>query len=151
NCLQKAPRKILRQQFIACRLTYKRLAVLSEYFNIYETKFLNGPALNRVEEGSPDDVITPQGFQAIEEMLFSNGESVYHAQLIHLTEEMLLVLNRMENEPERIYKFRNELVWDAICSATVRLVTLGITGFDSPVASNSLGEARASMGAMKNI
>ena len=151
HCLQKAPRKILRQKFIACRLTYKRLAVLSEYFNVYETKFLNGPALNRVEEGSPDDVIPPQGFQAIEEMLFSNGESVYHAQLIHLTEEMLLVLNRMENEPERIYKFRNELVWDAIRSATVRLVTLGITGFDSPVASNSLGEARASMGAMKNI
>ena len=33
-CRQGAARKILRQQFIVCRLAYKRLAVLSEYFNI---------------------------------------------------------------------------------------------------------------------
>jgi len=56
-CRQGAARKILRQQFIVCRLAYKRLAVLSEYFNIYESKFLNGPALNRVEEGAPDLII----------------------------------------------------------------------------------------------
>ena len=150
-CRQGAARKILRQQFIVCRLAYKRLAVLSEYFNIYESKFLNGPALNRVEEGAPDLIIPPQGFQAMEEILFNNGESSYHGQLIHLSEEMLSVLDRMENEPERIYKFRNDLVWDAVRSATVRLVALGITGFDSPVAFNSLTEAKASIGAMKNI
>jgi cytochrome c peroxidase len=57
----------------------------------------------------------------------------------------------MENEPERIYKFRNELVWDAVRSATVRVVALGVTGFDSPIAFNSLNEAKASIAAMKNI
>ncbi len=148
---QGANRNILRQQFIACRLAYKRLAVLSEFFNVYETKFLNGPALHRVEEGAPDNVIPPQGFQAMEEILFGNGESNYQAQLVHLSEDMLSVLKRMEDEPERIYKFRNELVWDAVRSATIRLVALGITGFDSPIAFISLDEARASIGAMKNI
>ena len=69
-CRQGASVTILRQQFISCRLSYKKLAVLSEYFNIYETKFLNGPALNRVEEGAPDVIIPPQGFQAIEEILY---------------------------------------------------------------------------------
>jgi len=151
SCKQGATRKILRQQFVMCRLAYKRLAVLSEYFNVYETKFLNGPALNRVEEGSPDNVIPPQGFQAMEEILFSNGEGSYHAQVIQLAGDMLSILDRMENEPERIYKFRNELVWDAVRSSTVRLVTLGITGFDSPIAFNALEEAKASMAAMKNI
>ena len=142
---------MLRQQFISCRLAYKKLAVLSEYFNIYETRFLNGPALNRVEEGAPDIIIPPQGFQAIEEILFSNHEKGYHKQLSKLVEAMLPLLNRMENEPERIYKFRNELVWDAIRSAAVRLAALGITGFDSPVALKSLTEAKASIGGMKNI
>jgi cytochrome c peroxidase len=148
---QGANRKVLRQQFIACRLAYKRLAVLSEYFNVYETKFLNGPALNRVEEDAPDNVIPPQGFQAMEEIVFGNGEPNNKEQLVNLAEDILLVLKRMEDEPERIYKFRNELVWDAIRAATIRLVALGITGFDSPVAFNSLDEARASIGAMKNI
>jgi len=150
-CRQGATRMILRQQFVVCRLAYKRLAILSEYFNAYETKFLNGPALNRVEEGSPDNIIPPQGFHAMEEILFNNSESSYHAQLIQLADQMLSVLNRMENEPERIYKFRNESVWDAVRSATVRLVALEVTGFDSPIAFNSLVEAKASIGAMKNI
>ena len=150
-CRQGASFKILRQQFISCRLAYKKLAVLSEYFNIYETKFLNGPALNRVEEGTPDIIIPPQGFQAIEEILFSNNETGYHGQLRKLAEAMLLILKRMEKEPERIYKFRKELVWDAIRSATVRLAALGITGFDSPIALKSLTEAKASIAGMKNI
>jgi hypothetical protein len=59
-----------------CRLEYKRLAVLSEYFNVYETKFLNGPALNRVEEGSPDSIIPPQGFQAMEEFFSTMARAV---------------------------------------------------------------------------
>ena len=150
-CRQGSSLKILRQQFISCRLTYKRLAILSEYFNVYESKFLNGPALNRVEEGAPDFIIPPQGFQAIEEILYGNVGSSYRAQVMQLVEDMLSMLNRMDTEPERIYKFRNELVWDAVRSATVRLVALGITGFDSPIAFSSLNEARASIGGMKNI
>ena len=151
HCTERSSLKIMRQQFTACRITYKKLAVLSEYFNIYESKFLNGPALNRVEEGAPDSIIPPQGFQAIEELLFGKNEKGYHAKVRNLLQGMVSALNRMESEPERIYKFKSELVWDAVRSATVRLVALGITGFDSPVALNSLNEARASISGMKNI
>lgn len=150
-CKQKVSLKILRQQFIACRLSYKRLAVLSEYFNIYETKFLNGPSLSRAEDGTPDIIIPPQGFQAIEEILFGNPEPGYHAAVGNLTESMLAMLKRMENEPDRIYKFRNESVWDAVRSAAVRLIALGITGFDSPIAQHSLPEAVATLDGIKNI
>jgi len=151
SCGQKSSLNLLRLQFISCRLEYKKLAVLSEYFNIYETKFLNGPALNRAEDGTPDIIIPPQGFQAIEEILFGNPEKGFHLQVSKLVDDMFTILNRMENEPDRIYKFRNELVWDAIRSATVRLAALGITGFDSPIAQNSLPEARASIEGLKNI
>ena len=150
-CKQKASMKILRQQFIYCRLAYKKLAVLSEYFNLYETKFLNGPALNRAEEGAPDIIIPAQGFQAIEEIIFGKPEPGFHTQISKLLEDMLMMLQRMANEPDRIYKFRDELVWDAVRSAIVRMITLGITGFDSPVAQNSLSEAAASIDGIKNI
>jgi cytochrome c peroxidase len=143
--------KILRQRFISSRLAYKKLSVLSEYFNIYETKFLNGPALNRSEDGAPDIIIPPQGFQAIEEILFSNQQPGVHLQISKLLEDMLIILHRLDTEPDRIYKFRDELVWDAIRSASVRLIATGITGFDSPIAQNSLPEGRASIIGIKNI
>ncbi len=151
SCRQKASLKILREQFIVCRYAYKKLAVLSDYFNIYETRVLNGPALNRSEEGTPDVIIPPAGFQAIEEILFSDREPGYHASISNLLADMLNLLGRMQTEPERIYKFREELVWDAIRSSTVRLITLGITGFDSPIAQNSLAEARATIKGIKEI
>lgn len=118
---KKVSLKILQQQFLSCRLAYKKLAVLSEYFTIYETKFLNGPALNRVENGTPDIIIPPKGFQAIEEILFSNPGSPPYSQIRVLLEDMLTILKRMENEPDRIYQFRDELVWDAMRSAILPL------------------------------
>ena len=87
----------------------------------------------------------------LKKSFISNNETGHHKQLGKLADGMLTILNKMENEPERIYKFRNELVWDAIRSAAVRLAALGITGFDSPVALKSLTEAKASIGGMKNI
>lgn len=150
-CNERSSLKTLQQQFVLCRLAYKKLAVLSEYFNGYETKFLNGPALGRSEDGTPDIIIPPQGFQAIEEIIFGNPQPGFTTDVSELVQKMIAILKRMENEPDRIYKFREELVWDALRSATIRLMAMGITGFDSPVAQNSLAEARASINGIKNI
>ena len=151
SCKQKSSLRVLQQQFISCRITYKKLAVLSEYFNIYETKFLNGPALNRAEDGTPDVIIPPQGFQAIEEILFGPYKPGYQNQVNQLLVEMLSMLRRMGKEPDLVYKFKEDLVWDAVRSASVRLIALGITGFDSPVAHLSIPEAIASLDGMKDI
>lgn len=151
SCQKKVSLKTLRQQFMASRYAYKKLAVLSEYFNIYETKFLNGPALKRVEDDTPETIIPPQGFQAIEEILFSSPTPGFHVQAGKLIDEMLVILNRMKSEPDRIYKFKDDLVWDAIRSAIIRLISLGITGFDSPIAQNSLPEARSSIIGIKKM
>lgn len=150
-CANKAPLKSLRLQFMSSRLAYKKLAVLSEYFNIYESKFLNGPALSRAEDGTPDVIIPPKGFQAIEELLYGEQKPGFHQQIDELATEMLSVFEKMENEPDRIYKFRSEMVWDALRSATIRLGVLGITGFDSPLAQKSIIEARATIAGIKNI
>jgi hypothetical protein len=48
-CRQQQSRETLKQYFIAARMSYKKAAILLEYFNPYETKFLNLTcrALNR--------------------------------------------------------------------------------------------------------
>ena len=147
---KKGPSKSLQQQFIQSRTAYKKLAVLSEYFNPYETKFLNGPALERAEDGTPDVIIPPQGFQAIEEIVYGELGAASHSELNKLLERMLTTIDKLDKEIDRQNKFRTESVWDALRSATVRLMALGITGFDSPVAFRSLPEARSTIEGMKN-
>lgn len=148
---KKTSQKVLQQQFIDARIAYKKLAVLTEYYNVYESKFLNGPALRRAEDGTPDVIIPPQGFQAIEEILFSEAEEGMHAELARLIDDMFVVLKRLENETDRSNKFSEETVWDAVRSSILRIAALGITGYDSPVAFNSLPETKASLEGAKDI
>jgi len=138
-----------QQQFKQARSIYKKAAVFIEYFNLYESRYLNGPNLKRTEEDNPDAIIEPRGFQVIEENLFSKAKSV---DLIK--EEFAFLLNaieKLEAEPDRIYKFRDEEVWEALRMAVLRMITLGISGFDSPVALNSLPEAKASLQGIAEI
>jgi len=131
-----------RKSFQELRLAYKKLAVLSEYFNPYETKFLNGPALPRVEEDNPDAVIPPHGFQLLEERIFGKGmDEAAARELLYIDS----ILARMEIERDRIYKFRDEAVMDAMSASLIHITALGITGFDSPFAQFSLPEAIASL------
>ncbi len=151
SCSKKTTLKNLQGQFRSCRAAYKKLAVLSEYFNVYETKFLNGPALPRAEDGTPDVIIPPQGFQAIEEILFGEPGANYHEEVNELIGKMQTVILKMEKEPGRHLKFSPELVWDALRSSSLRIATLGITGFDSPVALHSLPEARQTLKGLTEI
>ncbi len=122
------------------------MAVLTNYFNPYQIKSLNGPAIARIESEVADRIIPPQGFQAIEQILYADwsGDSS-QTQVAALVNAMLPVLLTLEKEPDRYFKFSKELVYDAIRSEIIGITTLGITGFDSPVANQSLPEAAASL------
>ncbi len=141
----------LKTHFIESRLSYKKLAVLSEYFNLYESAKLNGPALDRLSSDSPDEIISPDGFQAIEQLLYSDWADTSYKKLDSYLSSVQETLTRLENEPDKAYKFKDELVWDALRSSVLRIITLGVTGFDSPIANLSLTEAQASMDGIKEV
>jgi len=148
---KKLPLNVLKTHFSSCRLSYKKLAVLSEYFNAYETIMLNSPALNRLATESPDDIIAPDGFQAVEQLLYSDWTKTSYKKLDTLLTGIQQAFTIMENEPDRKYKFKSELVWDALRSSTLRIIALGITGFDSPVAQLSFRESIATLEGIKEI
>jgi cytochrome c peroxidase len=150
SCKQKQPLAILQQQFKNARLSYKKVAVLAEYFNVYETKYLNGPALKRVEEDNPHVIVEPEGFQVVEEKLFGVKHTDYSALTADIS-NMLQTVDRLINEPDRIYKFREERVFDALRAATLRMITLGISGFDSPIVQYSIPEAASTLQGMQAI
>jgi len=135
----------LQKDFLSIRLAYKKLAVLTDYFSRYETRLLNSPAINRVESEVVDRIIPPSGFQAVEDILFNDWDNMVYNKLNLLLENMVQILHRLEKEPDLQYKFKEELVWDALRSATAGIATSGITGLDSPTANYSLAEAGASI------
>lgn len=61
------------------------------------------------------------------------------------------ILHRMQTNPNRIYAFTEEKVWQAVQFAVIRLISLGITGYDSPVAAHSLPEAVATLQSLQRI
>lgn len=133
----------VKDNFIKARFAYKKLSPLTDYFNAYETKQLNGPAIKRTEEDNPHDIIDPHGFQVIEELIFTKDDSLAYNEIENEAASLLSVIHELENEPDRIYKFQNALVWDALRASLLRMATLGITGFDSPVAKLSMQESAA--------
>jgi cytochrome c peroxidase len=150
-CLTKEPAQMIKKAFLGARLAFKQMAVITDYFNIYETKFLNGPALPRVEDDNPQVIIAPSGFQVIEEMLWKKKTITEYEKLCGLCEAMLQVIQTLEQEPDFIFKFRDDRVMDALRLSLIRLMTTGISGFDSPVALHSLPEAAATLQSIENI
>ncbi|MCB9055428.1 MAG: cytochrome-c peroxidase [Chitinophagales bacterium] len=149
---QKEDIKALKSEFLLSRITYKKLAVFTDYFNEYETRFLNGPPISRIESEVADRILAPEGFQAIEELIYNEPEKGTSLPGISkLIGSMLEIITRLEKEPDLTYKFKDELVWDAMRSTLVRVMTLSIAGFDSQAAVHSLQEASASIQSIREI
>jgi len=147
---QKASIQVLKKQFKDARLAYKKAATIIEYFYAYESKNLNGPALLRVEDDNPDKIFSPHGFQVVEDMIYANWKSSYHPLEMELN-GMIELLNRFKNQTNREVLFTDQLVWDAIRTSILRLTAMGITGFDSPIAENSIPEAAATFEGIQQL
>lgn len=134
--------------FDTARLAYKRVEFLTELYNPETAKSLNGPALPEVEE---DDVlqreIRPEGFQVVEAMLFPYDPANRPALLTQLAVLKSNVgrLTRVATDNE----MTDSHVFDAMRLEVFRLISLGITGFDSPFANHSLPEAAAALNSLQ--
>lgn len=142
HVIGKRPVAEVQAAFDTARLAYKRVEFLAELYNPETAKSLNGPALPEVEEDDKK-VSPPMGFQVIEEMLFPY-DSENRADLL----TQLAVLQSNVGRLTRVAtdnEMTDSHVFDAMRLEVFRLITLGITGFDSPVANHSLPETAAAL------
>jgi cytochrome c peroxidase len=135
-----------RDAFHAARARYKQVEYLVAYFEPSTAKSINGPALPRVEdEEGPETVFPPEGFQVVEEQLWGDAfdtetRTALTAEVRNLGELLTRLRTAAANQPITEVNY-----FDAAKLAVARVVALGITGFDSPVALASLPEAAASL------
>lgn len=133
----------IQRQFLEAHESYKKVEMISEYYAPTVSKAINGPAIPEFEE---NDKITvpPEGFQVIEELVFPKYNASSKKELVQELGVLAANLTRLEKIAST-----NELtdahVFDAMRLQVYRIITMGITGFDSPVVFNSIPEALVSL------
>ncbi len=137
----------IQKQFLQAHQSYKRVEMLSEYYFPVVSKAINGPALDEFEEDE-GKTVPAEGFQVIETLLFPSYDYRSKDELLKEIGILCANLNRLEKMAQT-----NELtdshVFDAMRLEVFRMITLGISGFDSPVAQNSIPEVLSSLESME--
>lgn len=138
----------LQEAFKAARYAYKKVEWLAEYYQPYTTRFINGPALEEVEPEDKSVVIQPEGFQVIEELIFPVCPLQSKDELIKQVKLLQSNVGRLATTAATL-ETSDAHIFDALRLQLFRIIALGITGFDSPVAQNSIAETNASLKAIQ--
>lgn len=139
-----------KKYFKRSRIAYKNVEFLLTYHYPSVAKQINGPALDKIEEDDPNQVVVPpEGFQVIEEYLFPEASFAQKPELINEIEILRTNLNRVQKY-ENATRFTDKHILDAMRMDLLRVMSLGISGFDSPVALHSIPEAQASLLALES-
>lgn len=138
------------QRFASARLAFKHIEYLAAYYEPTTTKAMNGPALPRVDdEEGPEAVSPPEGFQVIEELLFPAPASDIGERVVSEAVNLQAYVTRLRTTASR-QPITDEHLWDAARLEIARIVTLGITGLDSPIAGRALPEAAAALDGVRH-
>lgn len=141
--------KSLQDKFKQTRLLYKRIEWLVEYYSPFTAKQINGPALAEVEPDAKNIIIQPEGFQVIEQLLFPSYEVSDNKELLAQTQLLQSNIQRLRFLLSNM-QLTDAHVFDALRLELFRIITLGISGFDSPIANHSIPEALSALAGLKN-
>lgn len=135
--------KEILNQFKKSRLSYKKVEWAVEYFIPETARFMNGPALDEMEL-EENKSFEPHGFQVIEEMIcpefhIKNKENIIRE--LHIFQSNI----KQIKTTFEVITISDDYVLDAIQQNVFRVISLGITGFDSPILQSSVLEAGQSL------
>ena len=139
-----------RGRLTEARLAFKRIEFISAYYEPTTIAAMNGAALPRVEaQEGPEVVFPPEGFQVIEELLYARGRDARNPALVSEVQNLRVLLRRLRTTAA-VQVMTDNRVWDAARLEIARIATLGITGYDSPIAQQSLRESDAALRATRD-
>lgn len=128
-------------KFKEVRKEYKTIEAFVEYYFQGLSRRINGPALPEIK--TDDNMVNEAtGFQVVEEIIFSENIDLIELrkQLKILKTDLKFVQKNIQDLP-----IQNHHFYELIQHQIIRIAALGITGFDSPVAFNSIEEAKSSI------
>lgn len=140
--------KHLQQLFLQTRIAYKKIEWAAEYFLPPVSKSVNGAPVEEIERYD-GVVFPPAGLQVIEQYLFPNYDTSKKKEIIEQLDRLQTSCDKYKSYFTHIDIF-NWQVLDAAKLEVFRILTLGISGFDAPIAQNSIRESATSLRNVKN-
>lgn len=131
----------LQKQFAKTRKDFKRIEFIVAYLDPEFCKdYINGAPLLHMERKAPSLVVLePKGMQVLDEWIFSD-ETVENKEMI--SAELKGLLGRVEEMKTQLLSIyiSDRQLFEAMRFGIIRIVSLGITGFDTPSSPNAIGE-----------
>jgi cytochrome c peroxidase len=147
--VQNRDEEKIRKSFLLARKQYKKMEFYMEYFFPTTSVFLNGAPIDEIELGE-NLVEQPTGFQVMEELIYETPTAENRKTLLNEVRKMQLNLKRAARYNAQ-YEITDAQVFDALRLEVFRITSLGITGFDTPAAMQSLPEAASALQGIKTV
>lgn len=144
----RSENELIQKDFIELKGKMKSIEFLLAHLDPQAfLQFVNGAPLPKVEKKVPDfNILEPKGFQRIEELLFEEN--------IEWTEAEELI-SKLENSFQQYHsrwikmRIENADIFEACRYGLLRVLNLGVTGFDAPMESEKT--LQESINSMKSI
>jgi cytochrome c peroxidase len=146
----KEPTQLLQESFKRAKESYKRVEWLVAYYHEFTAKQINGPAIEEIEPEDNSVLLKPEGFQVVEALLFPTYDTASRKELLQQAKMLQSSVGRLSLMATTL-ETTDAHLFDAMRLQVFRLITLGITGFDSPNAKNSIAETAASLHGMEEV
>lgn len=147
--IQKKNPAEIKAAFLDARRKYKGIEYYIEYFFPTTAIMLNGAPVDEIELGE-NLIENPTGFQVMEGIIYGEPNVESYAELLNQAKKMQLNLKRVARFNEQ-YQITDAQLFDAIRLEIFRITGLGITGFDTPDALQSLPEAAAALNGIATV
>ncbi|MEM8846239.1 MAG: cytochrome c peroxidase [Bacteroidota bacterium] len=136
-----------KETFKMVRMAFKRAEPYGSYLNPEVGHRANGPALPTVTDDT-QKLLPPVGLQKIEESIYDGHETEENYRYeVSITQGMLRNLQhniqKRELTPQRFFIATHQQL--------MRIVSLGISGFDTPVSQLGLGETIVSLEGLADV
>lgn len=133
----------VRKQFLETRLAFKEIEWALHYFLPHTARSLNGAPLDQLDLDE-NKYIEAEGLQVIEELLFPKINDVQHEELLLQIRLVGTFINAAQKNFE-VITITESHVMEALRLESFRIITLGITGFDTASSGYRFPETVASL------
>jgi cytochrome c peroxidase len=148
--VKKAPTAEVQQAFERSRDIYKSIEGITELYFPGFVGFINGPAIDEQEPLEGGVITVATGFQVVEEYLYPAIDTAVHQDFLREVRTLRGSIGRLHLLVSS-QQLSNENIFQAVRVEVLRIMALGISGFDSPIAQRSLPEAVAALQGIEAI
>ncbi len=137
-----------RAALISCRNQYKRIEYFMEYYFGYPVNLYNRAPVYEVEEPYME-YQAPIGLQVVEDLLLDDEVYANQKELVDQCEVISTTANDI---PATLYDFKttDAQLLEAVRLEIIRVMTLGITGYDAPQLKTGIVESAIAFRTLQN-